>query len=242
MAIRDALGDDSTAEHIAMMVAMYPCGAVPDVDKMLAGWPPATRPGTAAAPVARPAAVHRPELPVTTADGLAESVQLSGHALSVNVTAEQVECRQLPDGEWRELRGRALSELMTRCSEVATFRGEPWRIQSWRLEWRLIEAVAGRHERRGEGGPVYEAVREWAGSFRGLSVASLTAAAVEAQVLQRYEVGARAPRSVLAAVRRALEYSDWEYRTLGTGTGARKRWVNPRGERRAARFPWSSKD
>ena len=87
----------------------------------------------------------KPELEADD-DGLAEAVRLAGWAVRWNVTARRVEARKGEGGEWQDCAGLVRHQMLNDCSRVAVIRRswkpEPWRIPSVRLEDRLLEMAS----------------------------------------------------------------------------------------------------
>ena len=181
----------------------------------------------------------KPELEADD-DGLAEAVRLAGWAVRWNVTARRVEARK--GEQWQDCAGLVRHQMMNDCSRVAVIRRswkpEPWRIPV-RLEDRLLAVVAARTSYEGAGTPVYEAVREWGAALTGGRAITLADALGACGVLHRYESAARAPKSVFADAARALSDLGWEYKSIRTKQGPRKRWASP-GPRGA--LPLGSRD
>ena len=172
----------------------------------------------------------RPELPITD-DGLARALELAGWEVRWNVTARHVEART-GGGEWQECAGLSRDLLMEACAGVAVLRraykSVPWRINSPRLEDRLLRVVASRNPFEGAGTEVFYTVREWAESLPGGGrTMTLSAVLIASGVLQKFEAASRAPKSVFADAGKALQDLDWRYQSVRLAEGPRKRWCSP---------------
>ena len=93
--------------------------------------------------------------------------------------------------------------------------------------YHLLAVVAARTPYEGAGTPVYEAVREWGGKLTGGRAITLADALGACGVLHRYESAHRAPKSIFADAARALSDLGWQYKSVRTTAGPRKRWVSP---------------
>ena len=167
-----------------------------------------------------------------TEDGFVEVLARAGISLRWNKRADQVEVRH-GDGEWNVVDELQTDLIFNQVSKVANVsRGnslEPWGARTARQERRLLNVVARRVMVDGEGSAVFQAVESWAaGRFNTrLTLGEIMA---QASVLQRFEVGARAPVKVREDTKRALLAAGWTHKvSRRDDKPPAMLWVSPTG-------------
>ena len=156
----------------------------------------------------------------STVEGAREAMRLSKQELRWNDTADSAEYR-IEGGDWLPFTGPEYDDFMVRCSNVAAAckggRYFPWHIPGVRMEQRIFNYIARETRVQGEGGNVYDAVADWIMEHPGVKV-SLSEVKQGAKVLNRYESGARTPREVDKATKRALvdHGAEWKKGRRGT--------------------------
>ena len=168
-----------------------------------------------------------------TADGFSQVLGLAGLALRWNTRAECVEVRHGDEGAWELVDDLQTDLIFDACSRIARIqRGnyiEPWGVRTARQERRLLNVVARRVQKDGEGSAVYQTVAAWAtGRFN--TRLTLNEVMTQAGVLMRFETGARAPVTVREDAKRALTDAHWIHKVSRRPEKAPSMlWVSPTG-------------
>ena len=153
-------------------------------------------------------------------------------SLRWNKRSDQAEVRHGGE-EWIAVDDLQTDLIFNACSKVANVtRGsslEPWGARTARQERRLINVVARRVQVDGEGSAVYQTVAIWAAG-RFSTRLTLNEIMTQAGVLQRFEVGARAPVKVREDVKRALIDAGWIHKvSRRDDKPPAMLWVSPTG-------------
>lgn len=167
-----------------------------------------------------------------TEDGFVIVLTRAGISLRWNKRADLIEV-DYGDGVWIVVDDLQVDLIFNACSKVANVsRGnivEPWGARTARLERRLLNVAARRVQVDGEGSAVFQAVESWAsGKFNTrLTLGEIMG---QAAVLQRFEVGARAPAKVREDTKRALLAAGWVHKiSRRDDKPPAMLWVSPTG-------------